>query len=82
MEDFKRRAKAEERMYNALMPDRNWGITHPATWVLIVVCIGLHFYTGHRQKQIDAQEMERKKEEAKLMQKEYVEPSNPKKGWE
>ena len=82
MAEFKKRAQAEERLYNVLMPDRNWGINHPATWILLAVCIVLHIYTGHRTKQVEAIEQERKKEEARLMEKDYIEPASPRKGWE
>jgi hypothetical protein len=82
VEDFKKRAEAEQRMYNALMPDLNWGLTHPVTWVLFALCVALHFYTGYRQRQLDAEKEGKKKEEAALLNKEYVEPSSPKKGWE
>lgn len=34
MERVVQKAKDEERWMNVLMPERNWGITSPVTWVM------------------------------------------------
>lgn len=34
MEQVVQKAKDEERWMNVLMPERNWGITSPVTWVM------------------------------------------------
>jgi len=37
---------ADERLWKALTPDMNWGITHPATLGLAVCCGALFYYNG------------------------------------
>eukprot|EP01046_Picozoa_sp_COSAG06_P005659 COSAG06_NODE_255_length_19038_cov_16.597381_9_plen_161_part_00 len=42
MEKVVQNAKDEERWMNVLMPERNWGLTSPVTWVMFA-CIGALF---------------------------------------
>jgi hypothetical protein len=41
MEKVAQSARNQEKWTNALMPEKNWGIDHPATWALAVACLGL-----------------------------------------
>ena len=40
MERVVQNAKDEERWMNILMPERNWGVTSPVTWVMFgAICV-------------------------------------------
>ena len=46
MERVVQDAKDQERWMNLLMPERNWGITSPVTWLLFAACLGMYYYNN------------------------------------
>lgn len=57
------RAKAEQNLWNAMVPENRITFTSPMFWLLLVGCVGLHFYNGHNAKE----EERRAQEEDELL---------------
>eukprot|EP00658_Telonema_sp_P-2_P022149 TRINITY_DN18842_c0_g1_i3.p1 TRINITY_DN18842_c0_g1~~TRINITY_DN18842_c0_g1_i3.p1 ORF type:complete len:114 (+),score=25.67 TRINITY_DN18842_c0_g1_i3:183-524(+) len=40
-------AKNQERIWKLMTPDSSWGLTHPATFILLGAVVGLHYYNNY-----------------------------------
>lgn len=58
VEKISESAKAEQKFWDLLVPERNIGFTHPFFWVLLGGCVGLHFYNGHLTKEREKEALE------------------------
>lgn len=48
--DAGERAKAAEELWDTFVPDRKMGLQSPMFWVLLVLCVVLHFINEARDK--------------------------------
>eukprot|EP00918_Siedleckia_nematoides_P090099 GHVU01198017.1.p2 GENE.GHVU01198017.1~~GHVU01198017.1.p2 ORF type:complete len:180 (+),score=39.80 GHVU01198017.1:353-892(+) len=51
-------AKESERLWDTFVPDRNWGLTSPMFWVLLVLVVTLHMYNRRKDREREAVESE------------------------
>eukprot|EP00389_Voromonas_pontica_P000775 GDKH01001156.1.p1 GENE.GDKH01001156.1~~GDKH01001156.1.p1 ORF type:complete len:155 (+),score=12.78 GDKH01001156.1:123-587(+) len=58
------KARQSQRIWDMAVPEKNWTLTSPITWVLLVVIIVLHFYNEHQDslRKLDTSAEDRERE--------------------
>eukprot|EP00920_Eleutheroschizon_duboscqi_P022614 GHVT01055004.1.p1 GENE.GHVT01055004.1~~GHVT01055004.1.p1 ORF type:complete len:295 (+),score=53.86 GHVT01055004.1:332-1216(+) len=63
-------ASASQRLWDMLVPERSMGLKSPSFWVLAALCVGLHLYNNHRDRQRDRGGVEEAQEEDRRLEAE------------
>eukprot|EP01134_Creolimax_fragrantissima_P005882 CFRG5882T1 len=80
---LKENLRRQEQIHNMVVPERNWGLTHPMTFVMFVLICVLHYMNTKKAERKELEEFEEMRRVAKLTGegRPYVEPENQG-GWE
>merc|ERR1712166_134074 len=46
-------ANRQESIWSVMVPDRDWGVTHPAVFGMLAAICGLHYYNGTHEPPAD-----------------------------
>lgn len=65
MQKVVQNAKDEEKWMNTLMPERNWGMTSPVTWVMFATICVLFVYNNRQADRKEKEEAEKRVEDTK-----------------
>ncbi|KNC83021.1 hypothetical protein SARC_04710 [Sphaeroforma arctica JP610] len=79
---MKKELNRQETIHNMIAPERNWGLTHPMTFVMLVLICVLQYLNSQKSKRKEEAELEEARRMAKLRGgKPYVKPELQD-GWE
>lgn len=62
-------ARRAQRLWETLVPERNWGLNSPAFWAMLVLLVTLHLYNNNREEKLARENSDRTLEEQVMLRR-------------